>query len=65
METVDVAVVGGGQAGLATSRPTASCRATTSWPTSSATHFLRKRKSSLLYGVGEDAAIRAETIAGR
>jgi putative flavoprotein involved in K+ transport len=27
-------------------------------------HFLRKRKSSLLLGVGEDAAIVAETIAG-
>jgi putative flavoprotein involved in K+ transport len=26
-------------------------------------HFLRKRKSSLLYGVGEDAAIVAESIA--
>jgi putative flavoprotein involved in K+ transport len=28
-------------------------------------HYLRKRKSSLLYGVGEDAAIVAEAIAGR
>ena len=28
-------------------------------------HFLRKRKSSLLMGVGEDAAIVAEAIAGR
>jgi putative flavoprotein involved in K+ transport len=28
-------------------------------------HFLRKRKSSLLLGVGEDAAIVARTIAGR
>jgi putative flavoprotein involved in K+ transport len=28
-------------------------------------HFLRKRKSSLLYGVGEDAAIVATTIASR
>lgn len=28
-------------------------------------HFLRKRKSSLLYGVGEDAAIVAGSIAGR
>lgn len=28
-------------------------------------HFLRKRKSSLLFGVGEDAAIIAETIARR
>jgi len=28
------------------------------------THFLRKRKSSLLIGVGEDAAIVAATIAG-
>jgi putative flavoprotein involved in K+ transport len=27
-------------------------------------HFLRKRKSSLLYGVGEDAALVAERIAG-
>jgi hypothetical protein len=27
------------------------------------THFLRKRKSSLLLGVGEDAAIVAERIA--
>jgi putative flavoprotein involved in K+ transport len=26
-------------------------------------HFLRKRKSSLLLGVGEDAAIVAQTIA--
>jgi putative flavoprotein involved in K+ transport len=26
-------------------------------------HFLRKRKSSLLYGVGEDAAIVARGIA--
>jgi hypothetical protein len=26
-------------------------------------HFLRKRKSSLLVGVGEDAAIIAEEIA--
>ena len=26
-------------------------------------HFLRKRKSSLLYGVGEDAAIVADRIA--
>ena len=29
------------------------------------THFLRKRKSSLLVGVGEDAAIVAQRIAGR
>jgi hypothetical protein len=28
-------------------------------------HFLRKRKSSLLIGVGEDAAIVARTIAAR
>ena len=28
-------------------------------------HFLRKRKSSLLMGVGEDAAIVAEAIARR
>lgn len=28
-------------------------------------HFLRKRKSSILYGVGEDAAIVAGAIAGR
>jgi putative flavoprotein involved in K+ transport len=28
-------------------------------------HFLRKRESSLLYGVGEDAAIVARHIAGR
>jgi putative flavoprotein involved in K+ transport len=28
-------------------------------------HFLRKRKSSLLYGVGEDAALVARTIAAR
>lgn len=28
-------------------------------------HFLRKRKSTLFYGVGEDAAIVAESIAGR
>lgn len=28
-------------------------------------HFMRKRKSSLLYGVGEDAALVAEAIAGR
>jgi hypothetical protein len=28
-------------------------------------HFLRKRKSSLLYGVGEDAAIVADRIAAR
>jgi putative flavoprotein involved in K+ transport len=28
-------------------------------------HFLRKRKSSLLMGVGEDAAIVAESIAAR
>jgi putative flavoprotein involved in K+ transport len=28
-------------------------------------HFLRKRKSSLLYGDGEDAALVAETIATR
>jgi hypothetical protein len=28
-------------------------------------HFLRKRKSSLLYGVGEDAAIVAEAVAAR
>jgi putative flavoprotein involved in K+ transport len=28
-------------------------------------HFLRKRKSSLLIGVGEDAAIVARTIASR
>ena len=28
-------------------------------------HFLRKRKSSLLIGVGEDAAIVAANIAGR
>lgn len=28
-------------------------------------HFLRKRKSSLLYGVGEDAAIVARSVAGR
>ncbi len=28
-------------------------------------HFLRKRKSSLLFGVGEDAAVVASTIAGR
>jgi putative flavoprotein involved in K+ transport len=28
-------------------------------------HFLRKRKSSLLMGVGEDAAITAEAIAER
>ena len=27
-------------------------------------HFLRKRKSALLYGVGEDAAVVAEAIAG-
>ena len=27
-------------------------------------HYLRKRKSSLLYGVGEDAAIVAESITG-
>jgi len=27
-------------------------------------HFLRKRKSSLLYGVGEDAALVADAIAG-
>ena len=27
-------------------------------------HFLRKRKSSLLYGVGEDAALVAQAIAG-
>ena len=27
------------------------------------THFLRKRKSSLLIGVGEDAAIVAQRIA--
>jgi len=27
-------------------------------------HFLRKRKSSLLMGVGEDAAIVAASIAG-
>jgi len=27
-------------------------------------HFLRKRKSSLLYGVGEDAALVASAIAG-
>jgi hypothetical protein len=26
-------------------------------------HFLRKRKSALLYGVGEDAGIVADTIA--
>lgn len=29
------------------------------------THFLRKRKSSLLWGVGEDAALVAGAIAGR
>jgi putative flavoprotein involved in K+ transport len=28
-------------------------------------HFLRKRKSSLLFGVGEDAAVVAGTIAER
>ena len=28
-------------------------------------HFLRKRKSSLLMGVGEDAAIVAEAVAKR
>ena len=28
-------------------------------------HFLRTRKSSLLFGVGEDAALVARTIAGR
>ena len=28
-------------------------------------HFLRKRKSSTLYGVGEDAALVAQTIASR
>jgi putative flavoprotein involved in K+ transport len=28
-------------------------------------HFLRKRKSSLLFGVGEDATIVAQAIAGR
>ena len=28
-------------------------------------HFLRKRQSSLLYGVGEDAAIVADTVASR
>jgi putative flavoprotein involved in K+ transport len=28
-------------------------------------HYLRKRKSSLLYGVGEDAAIVAQAIAAR
>ncbi len=28
-------------------------------------HFLRKRKSSLLYGVGEDAAIVASGVAAR
>ena len=28
-------------------------------------HFLRKRKSSTLYGVGEDAAVVAETISSR
>jgi putative flavoprotein involved in K+ transport len=28
-------------------------------------HFLRKRKSSLLIGVGEDAAVVARTIAAR
>lgn len=28
-------------------------------------HFLRKRKSSLLFGVGEDAAIVARTLAGQ
>ena len=28
-------------------------------------HFLRKRKSSLLFGVGEDAAIVAATIVQR
>jgi len=28
-------------------------------------HFLRKRKSSLLVGVGEDAAIVADKAAGR
>ena len=28
-------------------------------------HFLRKRKSSLLYGVGEDAAIVADSISRR
>ena len=28
-------------------------------------HFLRKRKSSLLFGVGEDAAIVAQTLAQR
>jgi hypothetical protein len=27
-------------------------------------HFLPKRKSSVLFGVGEDAAIVAQTIAG-
>ncbi len=30
-----------------------------------ASHFLRKRKSSLLYGVGEDAAIVAGGVAAR
>ena len=29
------------------------------------THFLRKRKSSLLVGVGEDATIVARAIAAR
>ena len=28
-------------------------------------HFLRKRKSSILYGVGEDAAIVASGVAAR
>jgi putative flavoprotein involved in K+ transport len=28
-------------------------------------HFLRKRQSGLLYGVGEDASIIADTIAGQ
>jgi putative flavoprotein involved in K+ transport len=29
------------------------------------THFLRKRKSSTLFGMGEDAQIVARSIAGR
>jgi putative flavoprotein involved in K+ transport len=28
-------------------------------------HFLRKRQSSLLFGVGEDAAIVAESVVSR
>jgi putative flavoprotein involved in K+ transport len=27
-------------------------------------HFLRKRKSSLMFGVGEDASVVAQSIAG-